>query len=175
MKVLFNGTNLILAEDYNQVDYCQQKNPFVMTISGILGMWAREKLFFSLFPNTFSTNRIFLISLIALVILGTVTTNKKSLISSFCVLKNVKSLVKIRPDDKLSYLRGYKSIFYLVMIALHAPIIGYYTPNKDSQNILRLRDGSMKILALPSFCGMSIFIIIGTMLGTRGVMKMIQK
>lgn len=38
MKQIFQDTNFILAEDYNQEDFCQVKTPISVNLSGGFGM-----------------------------------------------------------------------------------------------------------------------------------------
>lgn len=45
IKKIFKGTNLVLAEDYQQEDFCQSKVPFAVNFYGGIGMWENLKVF----------------------------------------------------------------------------------------------------------------------------------
>lgn len=156
MSEIFNGTNFMMANDYNLEDFCQIKKSFELTRVGFLGV-------------------LILAILIALMIFGSFSEN--FFLKAFSIKRNLISLFKMPKDDSVGYLRGMKGIFYIVVVYTHIQIIKYYAFFGDSRNILNLRYGFiyLKYTAVTAPSGPSVFIMMSTILTTRTSIDLIRK
>jgi hypothetical protein len=156
MEEIFKGTNLSMANDYAQEDFCQVKKSFELTQAGIFGI-------------------LIVIIFIALMIFGTFSSN--SFLDAFCVKKNFLGLFKESKSGSFKYLRGYKGSHYLFVIYMHARITKYYTPYGDSRRILEMMNGfnMMRYTGISSTGGTSIFVTSSAILATSITIDLIKK
>lgn len=100
--------------------------------------------------------------------------SQKSILRSFSLISNIKSFMKIREDESLSYLRGIKTISYMSVIFLHVLLFSYYFPSRNSKDLYDIQGGFAKNTMVASFSGLSVCYTIGSLLATKAIVKLLK-
>ena len=100
--------------------------------------------------------------------------SQKSILRSFSLIANIKSFIKIREDESLSYLRGIKAFSYISVIFLHVLLFSYYFPSRNSKDLYDIQEGFAKNTMVASFSGLSVCYTIGSLLATKAIVKLLK-
>lgn len=159
---LLGGTNLKVAEEYNQSEYCKKVKPFDVGIYELLMIFALTIL-------------IFLVIISTLKDIKGIQMNKW--IKPFSILTNGRNLFNIKPDkspESISCLNGLKAITALCIVYAHCYLMRLFFPIRDPNQ----RDEYLSSPASAIPIGMCItvdtFFVISAALSTRNILKEIN-